>query len=222
MANSHPEKLRELQDLWWLEAEANDVFPLDDRTLVDIIRFRPPHGLVSQREVTLYGGQSHLGALSMICGTERSLDMTAHFTEPLGNAEGVIVSTGNELGGYTLYIKDARLVFEHAFVGRKHRFEGRVSDKVRKVSVRLMHGQTSAAQIELCADGQRIGGGHLPETASHLSFWGLDVGRDAAMPVSRSYTAPFEFPPHLLDKVLLTFLEPVDEESLAESLEATE
>lgn len=222
LANSHPEKLQELKDLWWLEAEANDVFPLDDRTLVDIIRFRPPHGLAAQPEVTFYGGQSHLGALSMICGTDRSLELTGHFTALLGTAEGVIASMGNELGGYTLFIKKGRLVFEHGFVGRRHRFEGAISGTARSVCLRLEHGQGASAQITLLADGQKIGEGLLPETASHLSFWGLDIGRDAALPVSQSYTAPFAFPLPLLDKVTLSFLEPVNEETLAEMLEVTE
>lgn len=222
LANSHPEKLKELQDLWWVEAEANDVFPLDDRTLVDIIRFRPPHGLVSMPEVTFYAGQSHLGSHSMICGSERSFELTAHFTAPLENAEGVLAASGNELGGYTMYVKANQIVFEHVFVGRRHVFKGEISGSEKTVSVRLKHGTANDALVELSADGQQVGSGHLPETASHLSFWGLDIGRDAAQPVSRSYLAPFEFPVHLLDKVTLKFLEPVDEASLAESLETTE
>lgn len=222
LANSHPEKLQELKDLWWLEAEANDVFPLDDRTLVDIIRFRSPHGLAAQSEVTFYGNQSHLGTLSMICGTDRSFEMKGHFTAALGTAEGVIASMGNELGGYTLFIKEGRLVFEHGFVGRRHRFEGTISGTSRSAGLQLKHGKGTAAQITLLADDQRIGGGLLPETASHLSFWGLDIGRDAALPVSQSYAAPFAFPLPLLDKVTLNFLEPVNEETLAEMLEVTE
>jgi hypothetical protein len=66
--------------VWWQEAEANDVLPLDDRTLVDIIMFRQPNGLMSQREVTLHPGQGHVPQLSMITSTERSMEITAYST----------------------------------------------------------------------------------------------------------------------------------------------
>ena len=33
LASTHPEKLEELVSLWWREAEAHNVLPLDDRTI---------------------------------------------------------------------------------------------------------------------------------------------------------------------------------------------
>ena len=40
LAAEHPEKVRELVNLWFAEAGANDAFPLDDRSAVEIIRRR--------------------------------------------------------------------------------------------------------------------------------------------------------------------------------------
>ena len=61
VAAQNPDKLTQLQDIWWQEAEANSVMPLDDRTLVDILTFRQPNGLMGEREITFHpGAGAHL------------------------------------------------------------------------------------------------------------------------------------------------------------------
>jgi len=222
LAATHPDKLKELQDLWWSQAEANAVMPLDDRTLVDIIVFRQPNGLMSAREIVLYPHQGHIPQLSMVTASERSMEITAHFAEPWDGEEGVLVSSGDDLGGYTFYTKGGRLVFEHVRLGKRHRIEGVLPKGVEHCSVTLHVSEAKSAQVRLFADRRSIGQGRVDITSSHLSFWGLDVGRDVGRSVSDAYSTPFAFPPECLDRIVLQFFEDVTAETVAAMAEATE
>ncbi len=53
LAAEHPDKLRELVNLWFAEAGANDAFPLDDRSALEII-ITPRPQLASPRERYAY------------------------------------------------------------------------------------------------------------------------------------------------------------------------
>ena len=222
LAARHPEKLKELQDIWWQEAEANAVMPLDDRTLVDILVFRQPNGLMDQRDVTLFSGQGHIPQISMITSSERSMEITAHFAEGWKGEEGVLVSAGDGIGGYTLYVQDGRLVFEHVRFGERHTSAGRLPKGTERASLVIKVAHDRSARAMLFADGSAIGDGQIPQVSPHLSFWGLDVGRDAGPPVSDSYQAPFAFPDHALDRLVMRFFEDVEVEKLAATAEAAE
>lgn len=222
LAAAQPEKLKELQDLWWTEAESNSVMPLDDRTLVDIIVFRQPNGLMSEREIALHPGQGHIPQLSMVTATERSMEITAHFDGPWHGDEGVLISSGDDLGGYTFFIKDGQLIFEHVRLGRIDRVEADMPNGAKRCSVTLHVSDTKSAQVRLFADRRTIGKGRIETTSSHLSFWGLDVGRDVGRTVSEAYAAPFAFPTQRLDRIVMRFFEDVTAETLAAMVEASE
>ncbi|MEW9834243.1 arylsulfatase [Mesorhizobium marinum] len=224
VAFAHPEKLDELRGLWWREAERNDVMPLDDRTLVDVLDFRQPNGLMARREITLYSGQGHVPQISMITSSERSMEITAHFTgtvEP-GHPGGVLVSSGDSHGGYTFYIKKGRLWFEHIKLGRRTEVSAPLRRAITRCSVVVHVGDHSAATAILFADCLRLSECRIPAVATHLSFWGLDVGRDAALPVSTRYQAPFAFPEAGLDRVVMRFFDDVSAQEIAAALEAAE
>jgi hypothetical protein len=53
LATEHPDKLRELVNLWFAEAGANQAFPLDDRSAVEIITTPRPQ-LASPRDRYVY------------------------------------------------------------------------------------------------------------------------------------------------------------------------
>ncbi|MGO4836303.1 sulfatase/phosphatase domain-containing protein, partial [Rhizobiaceae sp. 2RAB30] len=118
-AAGEPELLREMVGRWWQEAEANNVLPLDDRSLVQLLRARPPIGLMSRDRLVFRPGQSHIPISSMITGSERSMRVVAAFRDRMADEEGVLVSSGDSRGGYVLYVKHGRLVFEHVQLGQR-------------------------------------------------------------------------------------------------------
>src|SRR5699024_6663385 len=51
VADRFPEKVKELTDLWWSLAEDQQVWPLDDRSLLDLLYHRHPDSLLSRSNI---------------------------------------------------------------------------------------------------------------------------------------------------------------------------
>lgn len=219
LAAQYPDKLQELKDIWWREAEANEVMPLDDRTLVDIIVFRQPNGLMSEREITLHPGQGHISQTSQIVSSERSMEITAHFNGPVGDHEGVLLSSGDRIGGYTLYVKDGALTYEYIQLRRKRSLSAPLPGSAQTCRLACTIGPDGRIDAQLFADNDLIAQTDVGLAAHHISFWGMDVGRDAAVPVSDAYEAPFAFCRDKLDRVVMRFKEDPDPASVAHGLE---
>ena len=177
---------------------------------------------MGERELTLFGGQGHIPQVSMVTSSERSMEITAHFSGCWDGEEGVLLSAGENLGGYTLYIKSGRLVYEHVRYGARHVVEGAMQKGAKRCSLVMHVGGDKSARAKLFVDRRGIGEGHVPRVSSHLSFWGLDLGRDGGKPVSQAYDAPFAFPDSKLDRVVMRFFEEVEANELAAALEAVE
>ena len=110
--------------------------------------------------------------------------------------EGVLVAHGGHTSGYTLFIKDNRLVHEYNFADVRYRI---VSDAVVPVGesvVVLEFTKTGdhAGTATLSVNGREVGSGDLPATLGGMfAIEGLDVGQDLYTPVSEDYEVPFAF-----------------------------
>ena len=103
-----PKKLRELQDLFLIEAAKYNVFPLDDRRSQRFnaaIAGRPD--LPAGREtMTFYPGMTHLMENTVLNVKNRSHTITAEVEIPEGGANGVLIAQGGRFAGWSLYVKD--------------------------------------------------------------------------------------------------------------------
>jgi len=98
-----PEKLKEMQDLFYAEAKKYDVLPLDNSSLT---RWNAPKpNLTAGRKIFTYSGPligvPNSGAPSIL---NKSYKITAEVTIPKGGAEGMIVTDGGRFGGYGLFL----------------------------------------------------------------------------------------------------------------------
>lgn len=218
---SHPDRLAALQDIWWQEAEANDVLPLDDRTLVDIISFRQPNGIMARDTLTLYPGQGHVPQVSMITASERSMTVTAHLRPGGAGTKGVLLSSGDDLGGYTLYLQGGELCFEHVRRRKRTVLRAPIPPSATRCGLKLER-EGQGAAIRLTADGEEIAEGTIPRISLHLSFWGLDVGRDAGRAVSPAYAAPFAIADAALERVEIAFTDAAAPGDLARRIATAE
>ncbi len=106
LAKEMPEKLRELQRLWLIEATKYNVLPLDDRR---IERFnadmagRPQ--LVKGNSQLLFSGMGRLSENSVLVMKNKSFSLTAEVEVPSKGAEGVIIHQGGAFAGMSLYAK---------------------------------------------------------------------------------------------------------------------
>ena len=98
-----PEKLKEMQDLFYSEAKKYDVLPLDNSTLTRWNTPRP--NLKGGTEELAYSGElsgvPESGAPSIL---NKSYTITAEVEIPDGGAEGMIVTEGGRFGGYGLFL----------------------------------------------------------------------------------------------------------------------
>ena len=125
-----------------------------------------------------------------------------------GTAEGVLVAHGDATSGYSLYIKDGRLVHD-TNIGGLHQVvtsDRPVPSGNRKLGFRLAVGPmvtiptpTGSVKIPssrtgtLTIDGEPAGTIEMKAGFANFVSWsGLDIGLDRSSPVS-DYTAPFEF-----------------------------
>ena len=106
LAAKMPDKLKEMQDLFYAEAAKHNVLPLDNTTLA---RWNAP-------KPSLAGGRTeftYTGALTGIPNSgapnilNKAFTITAEVTIPKGGAEGMIVTEGGRFGGYGLFLSPA-------------------------------------------------------------------------------------------------------------------
>ena len=115
LAGTNPAKLKEMQDLFYVEAKKNDVLPLDNSTLARWNTPRP--NLTAGRKVFTYSGElSGVPASGAPNILNKSYTITAEVEIPEGGAEGMIVTQGGRFGGYGLFLSKGEFGFDRGKV----------------------------------------------------------------------------------------------------------
>jgi hypothetical protein len=224
LSTVRPDKAAELAGLWWNEARANGVLPLDDRSLVDLINLKTPYGMYNTRRLVLRPGQSAVPCATRVTGSNRSMQVTAHLREHGPGHQGVLLSSGSSVGGYSLFLKAGRLHFEHLCLGDRILCIAEVATPMGngRVGFRLLHGAGRSACIELLHGDEVVARTGIPQTSGHLSFFGLAVCSDPISQVSQAYAGPFAYPHDALEMVVIDFLDAQSASATAPILMATE
>jgi arylsulfatase A-like enzyme len=132
LAAKRPDKLRELQELFMVEATKYNVFPLDNSVLPRIVAPRP--SATAGRNVFTYSSvMSGLPPSDAPSILNRSYTITAEVEIPEGRAlglsaqgaEGMLVTMGGRFGGYGLYLLKGKPLFVYNMLDLKRfRWEG--------------------------------------------------------------------------------------------------
>jgi len=117
LASEHPEKVRELVNLWFAEAGANGAFPLDDRSPVEIINTPRPLLSKPRNRYRYYPDAADVPEAQAVNVRGRSYVVGALVDVPAPGAQGVLFAQGSHFGGHALYVKDNRLHYVYNFVG---------------------------------------------------------------------------------------------------------
>jgi len=194
LADEHPERLRELVDLWWDEARKYNVLPLADMVTSGFSR---PGGGRPRRSFTLYPGEQAVPVMAAPNCVNRSHRITAHVERGNTRDEGVLLAHGGRHGGYALFVKDNRLIYEYNFLGLS-RYIIRSDSVLPAGSVTLRFDFLKTGEFcgigRLFANDELIGEGETPRTTRIAGgLEPMNVGRDDYTPVSQSYACPFAF-----------------------------
>src|SRR5690348_13428622 len=117
LAAQEPGKLQELIGIWFAEAGANDAFPLDDRSALEIFNTPRPQLTKPQNRYRYFPDTAVVPGLQAVNTRNRSFSIGARVDIPAPGARGVLFAYGTRFGGHALYIKDNRLYYVNNFVG---------------------------------------------------------------------------------------------------------
>jgi hypothetical protein len=198
LADRHPEKLAELVERWWAEAAKYNVLPLDSRMQLRMGERKPGTAPAGNRFVYYPAGapQFHYTAVDV---KNRSHTITAEVEIPEGGAEGVLLAHGSWFAGYSLYVKNRRLVYVHNHLGlAEYRIDSTEDLPAGKATLRFCFTRTGEhrGRGQLYVGERLIGEGEIPNTVPHVietSGEGLCCGYDSGLPVTDDYEAPFRF-----------------------------
>lgn len=192
LAQSHPDRLREMIDRWWQQADVYGVLPLDDR---EAERARDFLSATSKR--SRYEFQPDMARIDRFMVPEISdrdysirveLDGLDAFTE------GVIFSWGSRFAGFVLYCQAGELVYEYIYSEtQSYRIATSIPKGSALVDLVFKRSGTNAGRLGLVVNGVEKAAVELPKTWwTYSTTAGLTCGL-AAVPVSEAYRPPYRF-----------------------------
>jgi arylsulfatase len=124
LAARMPDKLRQLQELFLVEAAKYNVFPLDNSVAQRLVAPRPS-GTAGRNMFTYSSEISGLPDSAAPDILNRSYTITAEIDVPQGGGDGMLVTLGGRFGGYGFYLLMGRPVFLYNLLGlERFRWEG--------------------------------------------------------------------------------------------------
>lgn len=200
LAEKEPDKLAEMIQAWWTEAERHNVLPLTNMPVGMDNRFR------RQR----YELRPGVGALNESLAPNlrnRGWRMVAEIDAPAEGCDGVIAAHGGAGGGWVMFVRDRRLVFGYSFLGAQV--------TVTTAEVELPPGPT-LARVEFVPTGQftgdvdlyygdvPVGQGHIARTVPvTMGMQGMTVGYQRFSSIVPGYDGKHEFTSGALGRVVI-------------------
>ncbi len=204
LAEENPEKLQELIDAWFDEAEKNKVLPLDDRSAAEILTIERPTQEPPRDRYVYYPNTAPVPEGVAVNIRGRNYKILANVTIENANAEGVIFAHGSRFGGHSLFIKDRKLYYVYNFLGIKPE-QVFVSNRTLSpgsytLGMEFTRESTgdygeSMGNTKLYIDDAVVAEGPMKTQPAKftLSGDGLCVGYDSGDAVSELYESPGEF-----------------------------
>jgi arylsulfatase len=213
LAGQEPERLRELVDIWWVEAGKYQALPLETRNAVEALTTPRPELFEPRSRYTYLPGGAEVPESQAPNIRGRSYTLAAEVDIDSEDAGGVLFSQGSRFGGHALYVKDGRLVYVYNFVGET--LQVVVSDQripaghvVLSASFER-EGDSMPPQgtLTLHIRDQQAGEGRIVTQPGKfgLGGGGLAVGRSGAEPVSDDYPGqrPWAFAGGTIKRVII-------------------
>jgi arylsulfatase len=204
LAAQMPDKLRDMQQLFILEATKYQVFPLDDSTLSRFIGHKPSYS--ADRSIFTYTGEvsnvpfAETGSAPSLLN--RSYTITAEVEIPEGGAEGMLMTDGGRFAGYGFYLLKGKPVFTWDLVALERvKWEAKDALAPGKHKVEfdwkydgpgLGKGGTGTLKV----DGKVADSHPMPRSLPITVAWDepFNVGLDTGTPVDdNDYQVPFRF-----------------------------
>jgi arylsulfatase A-like enzyme len=201
LAAKMPDKLREMQELFLVEASKYQVFPLDNSILERLDTPRPS-ATAGRTLFTYSGALSGVDPSNAANVLNKSYTITAEVEVPEGGGDGMIVTEGGGFGGYGLYLLKGKPVFLYNLLAlERFRWQG---DEVLAPGKHTIvfdfksdePGFGKGGTGVLKVDGKEVANQKIPHTIPFLMTLGetFDIGSDTRTSVDDGdYQVPFAF-----------------------------
>lgn len=227
LSQKHPEKLKELQNLFLIEGSKYNVFPLDDRMAEKLDVSLRPSWFYNRFKVTFYPGMVRLpeGSAPKTNNISHTISIDVEIHEE--GAEGVLVCLGGDTAGWSLYIHQNKLVYHYNWFDME-RYEVVSDMEVPKGKVNLKvdflndtNKVGGSATVGLFINEKLSGKGKIAkQVPGRFGVESLDVGVDKLSPVNNMYRDKNGFPfTGKIYRVIFEFDGPGNELSEKEKLE---
>ena len=198
LAASNPEKLKELQAAFDVEAKKYDVYPLDvrfsERMDPKLRASGPP-----KTSWTYYGNSVQLPEPIGPQLYPRPNTIEAELIIPDKGAQGVVTCAGAFSAGWSLYVMNNKPVFRYnVFEVADLKMEGKTSLPKGKVNLTVQFvpdgSKTGGGNFKMMVNGAVVAEGKMARTAFRHGLEPFEVGRDTGTPVDLAYKNKGEFP----------------------------
>lgn len=193
LSAEHPEKVRHLEELWWVEAGRNQVLPLFEGPPSAKVAHPAEYPRPARAMYTPGGGPVAEGQLpSMFGGFTAAAELEVAEDKA---ASGIICALGDLHGGWALYLLEGRAVCCFAVMGDSTRLAAPVELGSGLHDLALVYEGPRSRALRLVVDGDVVAESELasppffPGVATAAG--GLLVGRDRGLAVSDDYEPPF-------------------------------
>lgn len=200
LAAEMPDKLKDLQLLFYTEAARYNVLPIDNSKTERLDPAIRPSLTRGRKSFSYTEGMVRIpeGASPDIKNKSWSLKADVEVKE---NASGIIVTQGGLFGGWGLYLNQGKPVFHYNFVDVAH-FDVASTDSLApgKHSIEMQFaydgggiGRGGVATVSV--DGSPVAKGRVERTIPIRITLDetLDIGEDCGTPVNLTYDVPFRF-----------------------------
>ncbi len=191
------ERARRLQDLWWAEAEKNQVLPLFEGPSSLTGLHPPEHPPPRAATYVPGGGAIYEGMLpAMVGGFTVTADIEPGDVRPV---EGIICAMGDLNDGWAFYVLNGCLVAAVVSFGHTTRLASpsALGDGPVQASMRYRPGPAGQDNLYLIINDATVAAANHSQLfvfpAVATAGGGMFVGADRGLPVSDDYEPPFRF-----------------------------
>jgi arylsulfatase A-like enzyme len=184
IATRYPGKLRDLEKLFNIEAQSNNIFPLSSRYV-----YAP--GISANKKKFAYFPDFPRTRSDTAPDFSQSHRITAEVLIPEVGAEGVIITDGSRYSGFALYIKKGRLIYEEVGA-RRHVITSAASVPSGHVILgyEFVRDNAQTGIGRLYIDGRLVG----EAQQEPVEAWGtFGIGQAYVSGVSADFQLPFKF-----------------------------
>jgi arylsulfatase len=214
LSAGHPEKVRELEARWWQAADRHHVLPLIDVPLLERPRYSSFWRDAAPARFEYRPGSATIQRFQGPLLPNRTFTIRAEVERDAAGDDGVLVALGDRHSGFSLFVHENRLVYEHDVGYAAWRLVSDAELPLGPSTLRFRFEQEPlawAAAKAIAAEGldfdrlrvlagtgslwigeRKVAEGRLERPV--FAVWeGMDVGCDRNTPVSPLYESPAPF-----------------------------